>query len=65
MKPKAQKKKETPTEQYLREILELLRAKNSQPIYPPYTPNYQPQNPNLHYHGGIPCYQNPCVWCGS
>lgn len=22
-----------------------------------------PNNPNLHYHGAIPCYQNPCVWC--
>lgn len=20
-------------------------------------------NPNLHYHGTHPCYQNPCVWC--
>lgn len=20
-------------------------------------------NPNLHYHNGSPCYNNPCVWC--
>lgn len=20
-------------------------------------------NPNLHYHGAKPCYQNPCVTC--
>lgn len=22
-------------------------------------------NPNLHYHNGMPCYNNPCVWCGK
>lgn len=20
-------------------------------------------NPNKHYHGQIPCYNNPCYWC--
>lgn len=20
-------------------------------------------DPNLHYHNGIPCRNNPCVWC--
>jgi len=20
-------------------------------------------DPNLHYHHGMPCYQNPCNWC--
>ena len=28
----------------------------------PLMPLNQP-NPNLHYHNGAPCYQNPCVWC--
>lgn len=22
-----------------------------------------PQNSNLHYHGQMPCYRNPCIWC--
>lgn len=30
--------------------------------YPPQTVSLPP-NPNLHYHGEIPCYKNPCVWC--
>lgn len=45
---------------------------------PQYVPTYQPiiiepmrgvpmllygYNPNLHYHGSIPCYNNPCYWC--
>jgi hypothetical protein len=36
---------------------------NIQPYYPPQyiPPNYH--NPALHYHNGMPCYQNPCVWC--
>ena len=31
---------------------------------PLYIPQYQPNfnNPNLHYHGSMPCYQNPCYW---
>lgn len=33
-----------------------------QPIqYLPY-PNLLQPNPNLHYHGSVPCYNNPCVW---
>jgi ribosome biogenesis GTPase A len=28
--------------------------------YIPYTP--PAYNPNIHYHGSIPCYNNPCVW---
>ena len=31
-------------------------------IYYP-APMQVPQNPNLHYHGQMPCYQNPCNWC--
>jgi hypothetical protein len=22
-------------------------------------------HPNLHYHNGSPCYNNPCIWAGS
>lgn len=25
--------------------------------------HYPEKNPNLHYHGTMPCYQNPCFWC--
>ena len=28
-----------------------------QPHYPPYAP--------FHYHGLMPCYNNPCVWNGN
>lgn len=32
-----------------------------------YFPNTNPmplsQDPNLHYHNGIPCRNNPCLWC--
>lgn len=31
------------------------------PNYPPV--NLPANNPNLHYHGSMPCYNNPCVWC--
>lgn len=27
------------------------------------SPVYPVNNPNLHYHGQSPCYNNPCVWC--
>lgn len=35
--------------------------------YPSNNPTNNPiplvnNNPNLHYHGSIPCYNNPCVW---
>tara|TARA_R110000868_G_scaffold114344_3_gene306440 strand:- start:5504 stop:5740 length:237 start_codon:yes stop_codon:yes gene_type:complete len=29
----------------------------------PLTIPAMPPNPNLHYHGTMPCYQSPCVWC--
>ena len=40
--------------------------------FPYYPPTYQPPapaptapNPNLHYHGTMPCYNNPCYWVGN
>ena len=41
---------------------------------PQYVPMYHPiqifpqpalpiNNPNLHYHGQMPCWNNPCYWC--
>lgn len=35
-----------------------------QPPYYPITPNWNPNlwNISLHYHGAIPCANNPCVW---
>ena len=48
--------KETPTEKYLREILELLRLQISQPIFPPY--NGCPP------HNMIP-FQYQGTWGGS
>lgn len=61
-------KKETTTEKYLKEILELMRTKCNQggsgsntQFIPPYIyPVYGQSVP--HYHDGMPCYQNPCVW---
>lgn len=68
------KKKQT-TEELLQEILKRLEAleKSSSgpaPHYQPFTPTI-PQfpvfppwhNPNLHWHGAHPCYNNPCVFC--
>lgn len=36
-------------------------------IYPTYPPiQYQPpQYQHFHYHNGMPCYNNPCFWCGN
>jgi len=31
------------------------------PYYYPITPVWNP-NPNLHYHGTTPCYNNSCIW---
>jgi|APSaa5957512493_1039668.scaffolds.fasta_scaffold108568_2 hypothetical protein len=42
------------------------RAQKIPPMYiPPYKEPDNPlnTNPNLHYHGTLPCYNNPCVWC--
>ena len=35
----------------------------NQPVWNP--PQEVNQNPNLHYHNGMPCYNNPCVWFGD
>lgn len=51
--------KETPTEKYLREILELLKLKASQPIFPPYS-NFNGCPP----HNFVP-YQYQGTWGGS
>ena len=48
----------------LREELE--KFNNRQPVQIQYPPQYIPpnyHNPALHYHNGMPCYQNPCLWC--
>lgn len=47
-------------------IIELYKEKDRLNTSIPYIP-YQPifpniQNPNLHYHGTLPCYNNPCFW---
>lgn len=37
--------------------LELEKTRKSMPFQAwPYTPS-------CHFHNGMPCYQNPCVWC--
>ena len=46
------------------ELLEKLLEKNSNGIIM-YNPPATLPNPNLHYHGTIPCYNNPCYWAGS
>lgn len=54
-------------EELKKRIEELEKRPQFVPIYPPI--NVQPQpnfyNPNLHYHGTIPCYANTCVWSGT
>ena len=39
--------------------------RNNVPVtYPVWQPPQEVnKNPNLHYHNGIPCYNNPCTWC--
>jgi len=65
------KKKETKLQELERRIKYLEDV--SKPQLPSYTPPYpqpyipqgpiNPHNPNLHYHGTMPCYNNPCIWC--
>lgn len=43
-------------------IEELEKRPQIIPYYPP-TQYFPLVNLNLHYHGQIPCYNNPCVWC--
>ena len=44
---------ETPTEKYLREILEQIKIQNSRPIMPPYNV------PQQYFTGTLP----PMTWC--
>lgn len=57
-------KKETKLEELERRIIALEQRPYEFAGYR-YIP--QPQqnfpHPNLHFHGQMPCYQNPCVWC--
>ena len=57
-----EKAQKTITEQ--EELIDLLQQerKLKQPIIQ-YMPNWQCLNPNLHFHGSQPCYNNPCIWC--
>lgn len=48
--------KETPTEKYLREIVELLKIQNSRPILPPYNIS-SPQLPNIQGYTCMMCHQ--------
>ena len=46
--------------------LEIEKQKIVYPVYPSYPvyPNYiQPLTTSPHYHGTMPCWNNPCVWC--
>lgn len=64
--PKQTKKKvkETPTEKYLREIVELLKQQSSQPIFPPFNPP-QYQNPNIIYANMTWCEYCRVYNCGK
>lgn len=61
------KKTNRKIEDILEDILQELKIKNNQQSLPPYQiilPNTPSNIDPLHYHGnGIPCRNNPCVWC--
>jgi hypothetical protein len=57
-------------EEEIKKLKERIEELEMRPRYIPYYPPtfqhhapYYPTNPNLHYHGAQPCYNNPCVWC--
>lgn len=60
-------KNETTTEKYLREILELLKLKASQPIFPPYTGcpphNFVPYQYQGTWGGSVPPPTMRCTKC--
>ena len=62
------KKDKKPTiEELLKRIEALENCLNSTTYLPVFTPP-QPPNPQQyttqpHYHNGMPCWNNPCVWC--
>jgi hypothetical protein len=44
--------------------LQIEQAKRQQIPYLPQYPQWpQNQNPNVHWHNGSPCFNNPCYWC--
>lgn len=47
----------------LEERIKKLEDSRVLPVYQPYIMPNQTLSPNLHWHGGQPCYQYPCVWC--
>ena len=66
MKKKTKNKKETKIQELERRI-KWLEDTHFNPIIniPSYPPIIFPQtttDPNLHYHNGQPCRNNPCVW---
>lgn len=58
-------------EQKIEELEKRIAELEKRPVYIPYQPIVYPPSqipqlpvhPNLHYHGQLPCYQNPCYWC--
>jgi hypothetical protein len=59
----------TPTPKQMWQELQILRAQilaHKCPTCVHYVPMYNypiVPNPVTHYHNGMPCYNNPCVWC--
>lgn len=54
-------------EEIFNEIGKLQERANQPPqVVKEYWPSPTPGgvgSSNVHYHNGMPCYQNPCVWC--
>ena len=45
-------------------LIKLLELKLSmRNTIPPVIVTFPNGTQPCHFHGGIPCYQNPCVWC--
>lgn len=51
------KKKEAKIEELERRIVELEKQKWPLMVFPPQQVNF------LHFHNGMSCVNNPCVWC--
>lgn len=53
-------------EQKIDKLIELMESQNNKVSLPyiPYVPVQMPPHLGqpLHYHGQIPCWNNPCVW---
>lgn len=55
-------------EELKKRVEELEKRPQFMPVYCPIQTFPIPNssvNPNLHYHGQMACYQNPCYWCGA